>query len=236
MPDQIVLEPIGAIRSCYPEKFGVPRQPGLVKSANAFIHFHPPYSNPECFTGLEAFSHLWVTFQFHKNIDQGWKPRVRPPRLGGNKSLGVFATRAPFRPNGLGLSAVSLIKVHTNEEGVCLEIEGGDFVDGTPVLDIKPYVAYTDALEATSGFAKDKPQAKLPVIFEPKATMFLELQGQGYRNLKDLIIETISLDPRPQYKNSDDKKIYGLALFDLNIKWRVSAGTAYVESIEPGNQ
>ncbi|WP_020409627.1 tRNA (N6-threonylcarbamoyladenosine(37)-N6)-methyltransferase TrmO [Hahella ganghwensis] len=217
----ITLEPIGIVRSCYPEKFGVPRQPGLIKSAKAVIEFFPPYSNPECFIGLDGFSHIWVTFQFHKNLTQGWKPRVRPPRLGGNKSLGVFATRATFRPNGLGLSAVRLASLITRDGETCLEIEGGDFVDGTPVIDIKPYVAYTDSLEATSGFAKESPQPRLPVIMEAEAESFLCSHSERYPDLKTLIIETISLDPRPQYKGADDSKVYGLALFDLNIKWQV---------------
>ena len=150
------LEPIGTIESCFKEKFGIPRQPGLAPAAQATLVLHPPYSNPGAMAGLEAFSHIWLIYIFHA-IEKGkWKPTVRPPRLGGNKRTGVFATRSNFRPNPLGISAVKLEKIVPDGETIRLELSGVDLLDGTPVLDIKPYIPFADAHpDATSGWLTD---------------------------------------------------------------------------------
>ncbi len=140
------LEPIGYVRSCFREKFGTPRQPGLIPSATGEIVVHPPYHTPHAFTQLEQFSHIWVLFLFHQALRDEWKPRVRPPRLGGNQSLGVFASRSPFRPNNIGLSPLKLERIEYGERPGRLFVSGIDLLDGTPVLDIKPYVPYADAL------------------------------------------------------------------------------------------
>ncbi len=230
---KIEITPIAVVRSCYPEKFGVPRQPGLSRSAAARIEFVPPYNDPEAFKGLKEMSHIWVIFQFHLNAAQGWKPRVRPPRLGGNKSIGVFATRSPFRPNAIGLSVVRLIGIEHEQGKLSVHIEGGDFVDGTPVIDIKPYIPYTDAIEAQAGFAQDSPEQKLVVEYRLEAKKFLVENSLKYPGLSELITETLSLDPRPQYKPNTDDKVYGLSLFDLNIRFKIEDEVATVMTIEP---
>src|SRR6478736_5715820 len=163
----IPMSPVAVIRTSFGEKFGVPRQPGLAPSAKGRIVFENTYRNPDTLRGIEGFSHLWVIFQFH--LAEGWSPTVRPPRLGGNERVGVFASRSPFRPNPIGLSVVKLERVELDSpEGPVIHVSGVDLVDGTPVLDIKPYVAYSDALpEARSGFAGAPPEASLSVEFAP---------------------------------------------------------------------
>jgi tRNA-Thr(GGU) m(6)t(6)A37 methyltransferase TsaA len=152
---QFSLSPIGTIHSCYGEKFGIPRQPGLVKSATATLELLPPYNSPDALRGLDGFSHLWVIFLFHQSTRNQWKATVRPPRLGGNERVGVFASRSNFRPNPIGLSVVELLTV----EGTQLHLGGGDFLDGTPVLDIKPYLPYADCIpSATGAFATRTPE------------------------------------------------------------------------------
>ncbi len=158
------IEPVGVIESCFKEKFGIPRQPGLVEAACASLRLLPPYDRAEAVRGLEGFSHVWLIFGFHATAAQGWRPTVRPPRLGGNARLGVFATRSTFRPNPLGLSVVRLLDIDTRR-GVQLQLAGGDLLNGTPVYDIKPYLPYADALsEAVGGFAPDGPARPLPVL------------------------------------------------------------------------
>ncbi|ABC31958.1 uncharacterized conserved protein [Hahella chejuensis KCTC 2396] len=233
--EELVYRPIGHIRSCYPEKFGAPRQPGLVKHAITEIVLSQAFSSEEAVSGLTAFSHIWVLFHFHKTAAAGWKPKVRPPRLGGNKSVGVFASRSPFRPNPIGLSAVRLLSVQERDGLQILSVEGGDFVDGAPVLDIKPYIPYVDAIDAAEGgYAAEKPEPCLEVRFTEEAEQNLRQYSLQYPNLRELIIETIGLDPRPSYKKSQaDTKVYGLALYDLNISWRVHENYALISAVAP---
>lgn len=205
------------MHSCYQEKFAVPRQPGLAPSAYATLELLPPYNLPECVAGLDDFSHLWVSFIFHQNIDQGWKPKVRPPRLGGNKKVGVFASRSTFRPNGLGLSVVKLESIDLTE-GVKLHLSGTDLIDGTPIVDIKPYIPWVDGQpEAFAAWAHDPPEL-LTVKIHDLAEQQLAAHPKGSQ-LKQLIIEVLAQNPRPAYQKIDPKRIYGVKLAGLDVRF-----------------
>lgn len=237
-PQTINIQPIGYLRSPFKEKFGIPRQPGLITSANASIEFVPPYDQADAFIGLEGFSHIWLSFIFHQNKSEQWRPKVRPPRLGGNEKLGVFATRSSFRPNGIGLSVVELKRVEAHNDRSRLIIACPDIVDGTPIIDIKPYVPYSDSIDqARSGFATNAPNPKLTVAFSAGAQAVLENSMNEFPQLKALIEETLSLDPRPAYKaqkNSvePDTKTYGIRLYDFDVKWNmIDMQTASVTEI-----
>lgn len=211
------FKPIGTIRSCYTDKFGIPRQPGLVKSATAILELVPPYNQPEAFRGLDNFSHLWITFVFHATASNDWKATVRPPRLGGNERIGVFASRSNFRPNPIGLSVVELLEINGTE----LKLGGGDFLDGTPVLDIKPYIPYSDRLEeAQGGFANETPTPGNVVEFSRDVEeRFQTLETPERPNLKQLICDMLAYNPRPAYQNDDPERVYGTTVFDLEVKW-----------------
>lgn len=228
------LEPIGTIHSVFKEKFGIPRQAGLITEAKATLILHPPFNRPEAVAGLEAFSHVWLIYIFHA-IEKGkWKPTVRPPRLGGNRRTGVFATRSSFRPNPIGLSVVKLDKVVTRAPEICLELSGVDLLDGTPVLDIKPYLPYADAVTgAAGGFAQDAPDPVLSVAFSPAARAVGErLENGAAPGILDLIRQMLALDPRPAYMDeSAPDRIYGFRLLDVDVKWKVSAKQAIVIEI-----
>lgn len=231
------LEPIGYVRSCFREKFGTPRQPGLISSATGEIVIHSPFHTPHAFTQLEQFSHIWVLFLFHQALRDEWKPRVRPPRLGGNESLGVFASRSPFRPNPIGLSPLKLERIEYRDKETRLHVRGLDLVDGTPVLDIKPYLPYVDAIsDAHGGYASAAPAPVLDVEFEPGAARKLEQLLARYPELQKLIIETVGTDPRPAYRHqsntSDPERIYGVRLYDLNVRWCVEQRTARIIAID----
>lgn len=211
------LETLGRIHSCYQEKFAVPRQPGLAPSAFATLELLPPYNQAALVEGLETFSHLWISFIFHQNLEQGWKPKVRPPRLGGNKKVGVFASRSTFRPNGLGLSVVKLEGIDLTS-GVKLYLSGIDLIDGTPVVDIKPYIPWVDSQPtALSAWAAEPPES-LVVSFLPKAEQRLASHPQG-SHLKQLIIEVLAQNPRPAYQKITTERIYGVKLADLNVQF-----------------
>ena len=230
------LEPIGMIKSCFKEKFGIPRQPGLVPAAKATLILKEPYNQPEALTGLEAFSHIWLIYIFH-GIEQGkWKPTVRPPRLGGNRRAGVFATRSNFRPNPIGLSVVKLDKIVTRGVDMRLELSGVDLLDGTPVLDIKPYLPYADGIaDARGGFAPEAPEPLLTVEFTPEArTAGERLEAGPHPGLLDLIVQMLILDPRPAYTGDRDPgRIYGFRIFEVDVQWRVAEGRAIVVTIIP---
>jgi tRNA-Thr(GGU) m(6)t(6)A37 methyltransferase TsaA len=226
---QFEFEAIGIIHSPFKEKFGIPRQAGLVPGINGVLELLPPYNRPETVAELDGYSHLWIQFVFHQSQREQWQPTVRPPRLGGNRRVGVFASRAPFRPNPIGLSVVALEKVIAEPGRVELQLSGIDMVDGTPVLDIKPYIPYADSLpQARSGFAPAEPEAKLQVRFSEQAQQQLQRRPDGDA-LRPVIMQLLELDPRPAY--SDDKtreREYGFRLYDFDLRWRVQDGCAEV--------
>ncbi|MDF7825942.1 tRNA (N6-threonylcarbamoyladenosine(37)-N6)-methyltransferase TrmO [Pontiellaceae bacterium B12227] len=223
------FKPIGMIRSCYTDKFGIPRQPGLVKSARATLELLPPFNQPEAFRGLAAFSHVWITFVFHATATSTWKATVRPPRLGGNERVGVFASRSNFRPNPIGLSVVELQEVN----GTVLTLGGGDFLDGTPVLDIKPYIPYSDSLpEARGAFAAEPPRPGNSVEFTPDVeAKFQTLETAARPNLRQLISDMLAFNPRPAYQNNDPDRIFGTTVFDLEVKWKQAGHVVSIISI-----
>ncbi|CCN71634.1 tRNA (N6-threonylcarbamoyladenosine(37)-N6)-methyltransferase TrmO [Vibrio nigripulchritudo] len=226
------IVPIGFIESPYKEKFAVPRQPRLAPSSTARIKLTGEANSPEAIRDIEQFSHIWLLFLFDQNLTAGWKPTVRPPRLGGNERIGVFASRATFRPNGIGMSAVELKGVVKEGEQVYLDLGSVDLVDGTPVIDIKPYIPYSDSIpDATGGYAEQAP-SKLEVSFLPAAYEALD-KHQNRSQIVNVITEVLAQDPRPAYKkNKPDSKEYAVNLFDLNVKFSVSDNLVLVRAIE----
>lgn len=218
---------IAHIHTDLPTKFGVPRQSGLVESLKSRIVFTEPYRDPEAFRGLEEFSHIWLIWEFSKAKREGWSPTVRPPRLGGNRRLGVFATRSPFRPNALGLSCVRLEKVELHTpDGPVLTVAGADLMDGTPIFDIKPYVPYADARpDASAGFTSPLEDAPLAVEFpEQWRTLFTPEQQEA-------IVGILQRDPRPHY-HDDPERIYGMAFAGHDIHFSVRGKTAIVCGVD----
>ena len=222
------FDTIAFIESPYQEKFAIPRQPNLVSEAKGKVIFTGEANNNELVRDIEQFSHLWLLFIFHGTQEQGWKPLVRPPRLGGNTKTGVLATRSTFRPNPIGMSVVKLDKVTTENKQTILHISGLDLLNGTPIIDIKPYVPYSDAItDANGGFAQSEPKTTLTVSFTKQAQCDLEQHqtklASKYGKLALLIEQVLAQDPRPAYKQGKvDDKVYGMRLYDLNILWKVS--------------
>lgn len=217
---------IARIRNDFTEKFGIPRQSGLTTLRSRIV-FEPEYRNADALRGIEDFSHLWLIWQFSEAVREDWSPTVRPPRLGGNKRMGVFATRSPFRPNPIGLSSVRLCGVeYDTSEGAVLIVEGADILDGTPIYDIKPYLPYTDChSEAASGFALTEKGAILEVKIPPELECEIpEASRQGLR-------EILSQDPRPQYQN-DPERVYSMKFGRLDISFKVSGNVLMVIKIE----
>ena len=226
------ISPIGFIRSPFKEKFAVPRQPSLTPSVRATLALTGAANHPDSVRDIEQFSHLWLLFLFDKNLEQGWSTTVRPPRLGGNARVGVFASRATFRPNGIGMSAVPLLQVRTDDGQVLLDIGSCDLVDGTPIIDIKPYIPYSDAIEdAVGGFAATKPEC-LEVIFSDAALASLDTQADGAHK-RQVIAEVLAQDPRPAYKKRQhDDKEYAVHLFDFNVTFRVTDKQVQVTAVQ----
>ena len=211
------FSPVGVVHSCYRTKFGIPRQSGLIEQAEGTIELLPPYNQPNIIRGLETFSHIWIIFLFHQNLRDGWKATVRPPRLGGDRRLGVFATRSSFRPVPIGLSAVKLEGIEQRPHGkLLLKVRGLDLVDGTPVLDIKPYLPYADAITgATGGFAPEAPESVLKVTVAPEAAAVLERRGSRFR---ELCLRVVAGDPRPAYQRIPGRE-YQCYLEDCEVVW-----------------
>lgn len=228
------FEQIGVIRSPYKEKFAVPRQPGLVKSCGGELHLIAPYNQADAVRGLEAFSHLWVLFIFHQTMEGGWRPTVRPPRLGGNARMGVFATRSTFRPNPVGMSLVELQGIRCQKDQVILQLGSLDLVDGTPVVDIKPYLPFAEALpEARASYAQQAPVADMPVGFTSDVDAQLLHLEKRYPRLKDFIVEVLAQDPRPAYRKEEEAgKTYAVLLLDFNVRWRVTEAGFEVFALE----
>lgn len=223
--ESVNLTPIGVVRSPYKEKFAVPRQPGLVSEGVGSVELLPPYHQAEMVRGLAQFSHIWLIFLFHHNQPAVWHPTVRPPRLGGNQRLGVLASRSPFRPNPLGLSLVELLAIECQADKLVLQLGSIDLVDGTPILDIKPYLPYAESVpSARAGFAQLAPAAQLTVQFSRQAAQQLAEQQALYPQLRRLIEQVLAQDPRPAYHQQQTSvREYGMQLLDFNIRWTVRA-------------
>ncbi|BBO70570.1 tRNA (N6-threonylcarbamoyladenosine(37)-N6)-methyltransferase TrmO [Desulfosarcina alkanivorans] len=233
MNDTFVFNPIGMVRSCFSEKFGIPRQPRLAPAARATMEIFPPYDQDEAFGGLEAFSHLWLVFVFH-GIPKGcWRPTVRPPRLGGNRRTGVFATRSGFRPNPIGMSAVVLEEIHRHQGRLLLELSGIDLLDRTPVLDVKPYLPYSDIIpEATGGFAAAPPRPWPSIEYTDRARQACALLESTYPGFVDLLNQVLGADPRPAYMDGHARTEFGVRLHGVNVRWTHRQDTIVVHTIE----
>ena len=220
------IQAIAHMKSDFPTKFGIPRQSGLVEALRSTIVFAPEVRNPDALRGIEGFSHLWLIWQFSQAVRQDWSPTVRPPRLGGNVRMGVFATRSPFRPNSLGLSCVRLLGVEeTREFGTVLHVGGADLMDGTPIFDIKPYIPYSDARpDAVGGFTDHADDFLLEVVFPD------ELLKRIPTAKRQALLGVLSHDPRPSYQR-DANRVYGLSFAGFNIRFSVSDGVLTVTEI-----
>ena len=212
----VTMQVIARMHSDFATKFGIPRQSGLVEELRSTIVFEPEFRNPDALRGIEDFSHLWIIWQFSEAVRQGWSPTVRPPRLGGNTRMGVFATRSPFRPNNMGLSSVKLLGVeHTAEFGTVLHVGGADLMDGTPIFDVKPYIPYSDChTDATGGFTDKAGDFLLEVDFP--AELLKKLPVSKW----EAAVGVLSHDPRPSYQKNADR-IYGLTFAGFDIRFRV---------------
>ncbi len=220
------IQVIARMHSDFATKFGIPRQSGLVEELKSTIVFEPEFRNPDALRGIEDFSHLWIIWQFSEAVRQGWSPTVRPPRLGGNTRMGVFATRSPFRPNNLGLSSVKLLGVeHTAEFGTVLHVGGADLMDGTPIFDIKPYIPYGDCHpDATGGFTDHAGEFLLKVDFPADLLNLLPAGKQ------EAVKGVLSHDPRPSYQRNPDR-IYGLTFAGYDIRFKVQEDTLTVVDV-----
>lgn len=230
MAETVPVRIIARIHSDFPTKFGIPRQSGLAEVRSTII-FEPEYRNPDALRGLEGYTHLWLIWQFSEAVRDGWSPTVRPPRLGGNTRMGVFATRSPFRPNPIGLSSVRIdgIELHT-PDGPLIHVTGADLMDGTPIYDIKPYLAYTDSHpEAAGGFALQTREGVLSVDFPA------ELLAVIPEDRQDGLIAVLAQDPRPQYQN-DPERVYGMAFAGFDVQFRVADGRLIVCAVTPDAQ
>lgn len=214
--DNVNIQVIARMRSDFATKFGIPRQSGLVEELRSAIVFEPEFRNPDALRGIEDFSHLWIIWQFSEAVRTGWSPTVRPPRLGGNTRMGVFATRSPFRPNNLGLSSVKLLGVeHTQEFGTVLHVGGADLMDGTPIFDIKPYIPYGDCHpEATGGFTDKAGQFLLEVAFPQELLALLPEEK------REAALGVLRHDPRPSYQKQNGR-VYGLTFAGFDIRFTV---------------
>ncbi|CAM2797876.1 MULTISPECIES: tRNA (N6-threonylcarbamoyladenosine(37)-N6)-methyltransferase TrmO [Pseudoalteromonas] len=227
------ISAVGHIQSPYKQKFAIPRQPRLVPQAKAKLIFTAEFNREEFVRGIEEFSHIWLLFRFHETADKGYSAMVRPPRLGGNERKGVFATRATFRPNAIGMSAVKLEGVEYKNGQLSLLLAGIDLLDGTPIVDIKPYLPYSDAMhDASAGFADTRPETQMSVAFSPEAIDFIAKQTH-YPELEDFIANVLKQDPRPAYKKQKQgEQSYGMTLYNYNIRWQVNGEHNLVTSIE----
>lgn len=222
------LKTIAYIKTDFPEKFGIPRQSGLVESTKAKIIFTPEYRNPDALRGLEQYTHIWLIWQFSEAVRDAWSPTVRPPRLGGNTRMGVFATRSPFRPNPLGLSCVKIEEiVHDNKDGDVIIVSGADLMDNTPIYDIKPYLPYVDCRpEASDGFALAQKDGVLEVRFpDEQLALFPDEKRQG-------LIDTLAQDPRPQYQNSPER-VYTMSYAGFDVGFTVDGNLLTICSVKP---
>ena len=224
----IEIQVIARMRSDFPTKFGIPRQPSLVEGLRSTIVFEPEFRNPDTLRGIEGFSHLWIIWQFSEAVRTQWSPTVRPPRLGGNTRMGVFATRSPFRPNSLGLSCVKLEGVeYDTKDGAVIHVSGADLMDGTPIFDIKPYIPYADAHpDALGGFTDTAEDFLLDVVFPEELLVMLP------ENKRQAAVGVLSHDPRPSYQRKPER-VYGLPFAGFDIRFRVEEKTLTVVEVVP---
>ncbi|ENV13258.1 MULTISPECIES: tRNA (N6-threonylcarbamoyladenosine(37)-N6)-methyltransferase TrmO [Acinetobacter] len=233
---ELTIPVIGIMKSPYKEKFGIPRQPNLVE-VESYIEMQGPYNDLLAFEGIEEFSHLWLLWQFHDNKNQEnskFRPQVRPPRLGGNQKIGVFATRSMYRPSSIGLSVVKLKEVKKVGKTVRVYVTGSDLLDGTPIVDIKPYIHYSDAVtEAQSGYAQEEPQRKTVIWSDEAEQQKQQLLENGKISVQTIqeLEQVLSLDPRPAYQE-DPERIYGIRFADFNIKFIVNETSVLIVEIE----
>ena len=227
--ETIQMKVIARIRSDFPTKFGIPRQSGIVPVVSTIV-FEPEYRVDEALRGIEGYSHLWLIWEFSQAVREDWSPTVRPPRLGGNTRMGVFATRSPFRPNPIGLSSVKLVGMEKTEEGMVLLVEGADLCDGTPILDIKPYLPFTDSHpDAVGGFSDPVREKELRVEISP------ELLEKVPENKRDALQKVLAHDPRPSYQH-DPERVYGMEFAGMEVKFRVEGDTLTVTAVEKSNK
>ena len=225
--EEWTLRPIARIQSDFSEKFGIPRQSGLVDALRARVVFAPEYRVREAFRGLEGFTHIWLVWGFSQNVEAGWSPTVRPPRLGGNVRMGVFATRSPFRPNPIGLSCVELLAIdYDAPDGPALVVGGADLLDGTPIFDVKPYVPHADCRpQARGGFADAHREDRLAVDFPP------QLEALVPPDKREALRGVLAGDPRPSYQR-DPQRLYGLGFAGLQVRFTVEGGVLHVRQVE----
>lgn len=226
--ETIQMKVIARIHSDFPTKFGIPRQSGIVPVVSTIV-FEPEYRVDEALRGIEGYSHLWLIWEFSQAVREDWSPTVRPPRLGGNTRMGVFATRSPFRPNPIGLSSVRLVGMEKTEEGTVLLVEGADLCDGTPILDIKPYLPFTDSHpDAVGGFSDPVREKEIRVEISP------ELLEKVPENKRDALQKVLAHDPRPSYQH-DPERVYGMAFAGMEVKFRVDGDLLTVAAVEKTN-
>lgn len=225
--------PIGFVSSPFKQKFAIPRQPNLVREAKGQVILEKEFASRDSLREIETFSHIWLLFHFHATAEQGWTPTVQPPRLGGKTRVGVFASRSPFRPNAIGMSVVELLDIGEKEGQLVINVAGIDLLDGTPILDIKPYLPYADSIEdAAGGFAESPPGSEMAVQFSVEAERSLDSLEADYPELRHFITAILRQDPRPAWRvKEQDEKRYGMSLFDLNIKWELTQEAITVISI-----
>ncbi|MBH2002366.1 MAG: tRNA (N6-threonylcarbamoyladenosine(37)-N6)-methyltransferase TrmO [Moraxellaceae bacterium] len=241
MSNSVVMPIIGYMHSPYREKFGIPRQPNLVQ-VESYIEMVEPYNDILAFEGIDEFSHLWLLWQFHENKNKDnssnqmskFRAQVRPPRLGGNQKVGVFATRSMYRPSPIGLSVVRFIRIEKHGKGIRLYVMGSDLLNGTPILDIKPYIQYSDAIaDSVSGYAQDEPIRKIVVWMETarlQQQQFLKL-GILNKMILDELEQVLSLDPRPAYQDNAER-VYGMCFAELNIRFTVNERNVTIIAVE----
>ena len=224
----MIITPIAYIRTEFAEKFGIPRQSGLAASLRGTIVFEPDYRNADALRGLEGFSHIWLIWEFSANSSKGeWQPTVRPPRLGGNERMGVFATRSPFRPNPLGLSCLEIDSIELDTpKGPVIHVKGADLMDGTPIYDIKPYIKYADARpHASCGYVDNLNERSLKVVLPSEISAKVQ-----DKTVLESLVQTLSLDPRPSY-HDDPEREYGMSFAGMNVRFKVLSGVLTVTDI-----
>ena len=229
---QFTFETIGIVHSCYKDKFAIPRQARLVTASTASIELIPPYNDIEITRGLEGFSHLWLSFIFHRHVGKGWNTTVKPPRLDGKQRFGVLATRASFRPNPIGLSLVELDSIEQQGGKLFIHIKGADLLDQTPIIDIKPYVPYTDSIpDAKGGFTDQVKEQKLKVSFSPEAENDCQKAKSKYPQIREFIEQLLALDHRAYYYKKIDKN-YSTRVYDFDLKWAIDEHEVNVTSLK----